>query len=153
MCNATINQDLEAVKNMIEMNYFVKGIKWCSLHHQACPLDDLKLIIVMKMLLWIYFCVLRVVSCNLIFFQKLATFHDTFLFLYTLKTSENRRFSDVFRECRKRSMTWNELNQGNSGAQMECSQSSIKIRALWLKIKTLKAVKKHSRDEIFYGTH
>ena len=35
--------------------------------------------------------------------------HVTGLFLYTLKTSENQRFSDVFRGYRKRPVAWNRL--------------------------------------------
>ena len=34
----------------------------------------------------------------------------TGLFLYTLKTSENQRFSDVFRDYRKRPVARNGLN-------------------------------------------
>ena len=36
-------------------------------------------------------------------------FHDTVLFLYLLKTSENLKFSDVFSGYRKRSVAWNGL--------------------------------------------
>ena len=36
-------------------------------------------------------------------------FHATGLFLYPLKTSENQRFSDVFRCYRKRPVAWNGL--------------------------------------------
>ena len=36
-------------------------------------------------------------------------FHATSLFLYPLKTSENERFSDVFREYRKRPVAWKGL--------------------------------------------
>ena len=39
----------------------------------------------------------------------LDPFHATDLFWYPLKTSENQRFSDVFRGYQKRSMTWNGL--------------------------------------------
>ena len=38
-------------------------------------------------------------------------FHATGLFLYLLETSENQRFSDSFRGCRKRPATWNWLNK------------------------------------------
>ena len=38
---------------------------------------------------------------------SLKTFHVTGLFLYLLKISENQRFSDVFRGCRKRLVVWN----------------------------------------------
>ena len=36
-------------------------------------------------------------------------FHATNLFWYLLKTSENQRFSDVFRGHQKRSVAWNGL--------------------------------------------
>ena len=36
-------------------------------------------------------------------------FIATMIFLYPLKTSENQRFSDVFRGYRKRQVAWNEL--------------------------------------------
>ena len=36
-------------------------------------------------------------------------FYATGLFLYPLKTSENQRFSDVFRGYRKRPVAWNGL--------------------------------------------
>ena len=36
-------------------------------------------------------------------------FHATGLFLYTLKTSENQMFTDVFRGYRKRPVAWNGL--------------------------------------------
>ena len=36
--------------------------------------------------------------------------HVTALFIYPLKTSENQKFSDVFRGYRKRSMAWNGIN-------------------------------------------
>ena len=39
----------------------------------------------------------------------LNQFHDTDLFLYPLKTSENQRFFYVFRGYRKRSVAWNGL--------------------------------------------
>ena len=39
------------------------------------------------------------------------SFHATGLFLYPLKTSENQRFSDVFRGYRKRPMALNELKE------------------------------------------
>ena len=39
----------------------------------------------------------------------LNLFHATGLFLYPLKTSENQRFSDVFRAYRKRAVVWNGL--------------------------------------------
>ena len=38
-------------------------------------------------------------------------FHDTGLFLYPLKTSENQRFSDVFKRYRKRPIAWNGLKK------------------------------------------
>ena len=49
---------------------------------------------------------------NFAFLQPLAVnpFHATDLFWYSLKTSDNHRFSDVFRGCQKRSVTWNGLN-------------------------------------------
>ena len=36
-------------------------------------------------------------------------FHTTSLFLYSLETWENQRFSNTFREYRKRSVAWNGL--------------------------------------------
>ena len=44
-------------------------------------------------------------SENLIYFMSLATY----LFLYPMKTSENQRFIDIFREYRKRTVAWNGL--------------------------------------------
>ena len=38
-----------------------------------------------------------------------ATGLESDLFLYPLKTSENQRFSDVFRGYKKRSVAWNGL--------------------------------------------
>ena len=43
--------------------------------------------------------------------SKFNPIHATDLFWYSLKTSENQRFSDVFREYQKRSVAWNELNR------------------------------------------
>ena len=40
-------------------------------------------------------------------------FHATGLFLYSLKTREKQRFSDLFWWYRKRSVAWNELNWQN----------------------------------------
>ena len=44
--------------------------------------------------------------------SQLNPFHVTDLFWYPLKTSENQRFSDVFRGYQKRSVTWNGLIGG-----------------------------------------
>ena len=38
------------------------------------------------------------------------SFHAAGIFVYTLITSENQRFSDVFRAYRKRPVGWNGLN-------------------------------------------
>ena len=43
--------------------------------------------------------------------EGLNPFHATALFLYPLKTMENQRFSDVFREHRKKPAAWNGLLQ------------------------------------------
>lgn len=40
----------------------------------------------------------------------IITFHYTGLFLYPLKTLENQSFSDVFKEYKMKSVTWNELS-------------------------------------------
>ena len=45
----------------------------------------------------------------------LNPFHPIGLFLYHLKTSENQRFSEVFRGYRKRPMGWNGLRIGYEG--------------------------------------
>ena len=50
---------------------------------------------------WINFC-----TGNIYLFNP---FHATDLFWYPLKTSENQRFSDVFREYQKKSVSWNGL--------------------------------------------
>ena len=42
--------------------------------------------------------------------QHFNTFHATRLFQYPRKTSENQRFSDVFREYQKRPVAWNGLS-------------------------------------------
>ena len=44
-----------------------------------------------------------------IVFDYLNPFHATDLFWYPLKTSENQRFSDVFRGYQERSVAWNGL--------------------------------------------
>ena len=44
-------------------------------------------------------------------------FHATGLFLYPLKTLENQRFYDVFREYRKRSVAWNGLTWSSPGSR------------------------------------
>ena len=41
--------------------------------------------------------------------DSINPFQATGLFLYPLKTSENQRFSDVFRGHRKRPVAWNGL--------------------------------------------
>ena len=46
---------------------------------------------------------------QLLFRSLIDPFHATGLFIYPLKTSENQRFSDVFRGYRKRPVAWNEL--------------------------------------------
>ena len=43
--------------------------------------------------------------------RLLNPFHVTGLFLYSLKTSEYLRFSDVFKGYRKRQVAWNGLIQ------------------------------------------
>ena len=47
-----------------------------------------------------------------LFFYDLNPFHATDLFWYFLKTSENQRFSDVFRGYQRRSVTWNAWSEG-----------------------------------------
>ena len=49
----------------------------------------------------------------MIFYKDRETFkpfQTNVLFLYLLKTSENLRFSDVFRGCSNGKLDWNELN-------------------------------------------
>ena len=41
--------------------------------------------------------------------RLLNPFHDTALFLYPLKTSENQKFSDFFRGYRKKTVAWNRV--------------------------------------------
>ena len=41
--------------------------------------------------------------------HNLNTFHASGLFLYSMKTSENQRFSNIFRGHRNRRVRWNEL--------------------------------------------
>ena len=48
-------------------------------------------------------------------------FHANGLFRYSLKTSENQRFSDVFREYRKRPMAWNGLRNFMNFNVHQCS--------------------------------
>ena len=48
-------------------------------------------------------------SLKEILFLLINPFHATDLFWYPLKTSENQRFSDVFRGYQKRSVAWNGL--------------------------------------------
>ena len=43
------------------------------------------------------------------FIKMVNQFHATSLFRYLLKTSENQRFSNVFRGYRKRPVAWHEL--------------------------------------------
>ena len=42
-------------------------------------------------------------------FNNFNPIHVTCLFLYPLETSENKKFSDVFRGFRKRPMIWNKI--------------------------------------------
>ena len=51
--------------------------------------------------------------------EKVNPFHATDLFSYPLKTSENQRFSDVFRGYQKRSVAWNGLS--NNEAELKKS--------------------------------
>ena len=51
-------------------------------------------------------CVVRKVHGDLLQHQPISC---NWYFLYPLKTSENQRFSYVFRAYRKKTMTWNEL--------------------------------------------
>ena len=44
-----------------------------------------------------------------IYIEVINPFHATDLFWYPLKTSENLRFSDVFRGYQKRSVAWNKI--------------------------------------------
>ena len=48
-----------------------------------------------------------------VWYTTLNPFDTTGLFLHPPKTSENQRFSDVFRGCRKKLETWNGLNTEN----------------------------------------
>ena len=43
--------------------------------------------------------------------ESINPFHGTGLFLCPLKTSENQRFSDVFKGYRKRPVVWNRLKK------------------------------------------
>ena len=49
-------------------------------------------------------------SLSMIMVIYINPFHATKLFWYPLKTSENQRFSDVFRGYQKRSVAWNGLS-------------------------------------------
>ena len=54
----------------------------------------------------------NVFQCSLVFvlqYQNIDLFYATGLFLYPLKTSENQRFSNVFRSYRKRPVACNGL--------------------------------------------
>ena len=51
-------------------------------------------------------------------------FHATDLFWYLLKTSENQRFSDIFRRYQKRSVVWN-------GLTVFQPLRIFKIRCIW----------------------
>ena len=42
---------------------------------------------------------------------RIYPFHVTSLFLYPLRTSQNQRFSNIFREYRKRPVAWNGLRK------------------------------------------
>ena len=46
------------------------------------------------------------IKCYFVFALFLNLFYATGLFLYPLKTSENQRFSDVFRGYRKKPVEW-----------------------------------------------
>ena len=39
----------------------------------------------------------------------ISPFYATLILLYPIKTSENQRFLDIFKGCRKRSLAWNRL--------------------------------------------
>ena len=60
-------------------------------------------------------------------------FHDTDLFRYPLKTSENLWFSDVFRGYQKRSVAWN-------GLIMVLTLQKLQTLYTWLKNYELKLV-------------
>ena len=49
------------------------------------------------------------IDSNLAFENHIKPFHATGLFLYLLKTSENQRFSDIFRRYRKSPVARNRL--------------------------------------------
>ena len=51
----------------------------------------------------------KIESLLLVFSNCNRYLHDTGLFVYPLDPSESKRFSDVFREYRKRPAVWNEL--------------------------------------------
>ena len=51
----------------------------------------------------------RMIFLRLYNVEIINLFHATIFSLYPLKTSENQRFSDVFRRYRKRPVAWNRL--------------------------------------------
>ena len=71
---------------------------------------------------------------------RVNPFHDTGVFLYPMKTSENQRFSDVFRGYRKRLVAWNRLMYFQKHQMLLCYflsyweknlPSFLKIRFYW----------------------
>ena len=66
--------------------------------------------------LWTLFgCWINVYKGNIYLFNP---FHANDLFWYPLKTSENQRFSDVFREYQKRSVSWNGLKSNGKRCEI-----------------------------------
>ena len=57
--------------------------------------------------------------------ELLNPFHVIAFFLYTLKTSENLWFSDVFREYRERPVSWNRLRKYVKQVYLSCSNLPI----------------------------
>ena len=75
----------------------------CVSNLQTIPLPYFLIVATTVRLLFFLGRELLLASCTL------NSFHATNLFLHPLKTSENQRFSDVFRWYSKRPVAWNEL--------------------------------------------
>ena len=67
-------------------------------------------------------------------FLQIKPFHTTDLFWYPLKTSENLRFSDVFREYQERSVAWNGLTTLNTYQSTDYKKAWIFIPRTYNKI-------------------
>ena len=110
-----LNQHFESILDYDREEDFLSTVKWRNM--TSTPWSDfIFLVATFFNYIWLFLWTLGVkwLWKNEIVFELfgqflLNPFYATDLFQYSLKTSENQRFSDVFRGYRKRPVAWNGL--------------------------------------------